>query len=483
MEAESKEAKNYRQPRCQCRKCLSNRGNDSKFILMKYQARNGHLSAKDSFRHSCGNGAVRCNQRRQDILLHEGFRISVPLQLFQAEPYLEIRRSMTETNTSSGENDDDTDNMVVRMRKLISDYIHFEENIPQKTISGRNHFSLVGASRASALTTLGQCLTAQYPAHIGNIRRHVFQMDVMRSFHERSKSKAHDEMNQQNQFTQLTRRQKMMLLAQSGLSGVLVSKLMHGQGVDTLNQFFRSPKLLRAAHIITTRSHDANACEVLADNRYGCFIRLKGGTIPVIDQSEVSCKMEWVVRTYPDIIVRIESDISKLKRGFVSIDHIFKNAEYTEFIRNWLGIYQYYTRFYQIMNLPELNHMMVFTASCPKLLEMDFARCLGYSPFVRTFRKKIREFSNEGILSAFLTFIKIEPRMANEFLTPSLSTKRQTNSKSDIDNYVPSRCPILGPVKKEFQDFIPRLGDMSWDICRKWGGQIFKDIPGAWSGM
>jgi hypothetical protein len=117
---------------------------------------------------------------------------------------------------------------------------------------------------------------------------------------------------------------------------------------------------------------------------------------------------------------------------------------------------------------------MTFLAMCPQLIDFDLGRIFGISNLFQVSRRKMLEFSKGGVIAAFLAFIKIEPRMANQFLTPCLSSDRQSNSPEDIHNYVPSKCPILGTLKQEYQEFIPRLGDMTSDICRKTGCHIFQ---------
>lgn len=458
----------YRNPRCQCMKCLLNRGNTYPMILAKFEARNKHLSEVDPVRHPCGNGAMGLYQRRQAIASLHGFLISLPLEQVQAASYLDFPKGQKQSQPKVVSVD-----WVESKKRLIADYLAHENTIAMDLISGQNHFSLVCASRASALTVLNQCLQSCYPSIHYSIQRTILPME-MKGWHEKSKWNAHDVMSRSTVFTQLTHLQRRMVLAQSGLMGVLVSKLMTTNNVLRTQMMYYSPKILRACRIITTRVHDDKACEILANNRYGNFVK-KNLVISPIDEKNLPEQMEWLCKKYPDIIGQIESDITQLKRGLISINVIFENAEYTDFIQKWLGVFKYFCNQLAV-NFQKLNEMNRFIASTPKLSQMDFGRCLGYAKFVKALRLKLRNFANDsGSISSFLTFIKVDPRLANEGITLELSPKNHTNSEYEIGNHVPSRCPMLGPLKKQYQDFIPRLGDISWDGCRRMDGLLYKD--------
>jgi hypothetical protein len=452
-------------PRCHCIKCLSYRGNDQQSILSKFQAKNGHLSVADPFRHPCGNGAIGLIQRRQPIALFHGFLISLPYQQEQAGSYLDFSGGRPQPQGWDVE-------WLESRKRLVEDYRDHEDKIDKPMIGGRNHFSLVCASHASGLTLLNQCLQSSYPIIHFNIQRKILPIE-MNEWREKSKCNAHDVMNRSNVFTNLTHLQRQMVLVQSGYTGKLVSQLMNAH-TEMKRQMIRSSTILHAGRMVANRVHNTNACEILADNRYGILTR-RPLKIFLVEEKDLSDLIDWLVQMYPRIIAQLESDIAQLKRGLISINVIYENAEYTEFIQNWLSVFK---KFCNIPNFDfqKLNQMNRFIASTPKLSQMEMSRCLGYSQFLKQMRIKMREMANQsGSISSFLAFIKIEPRLAEECVMLELSTKNHTNSEFEISNHVPSRCPVLGPLKKQYQDFIPRLGDIAWDVCRRWDGIIYKD--------
>lgn len=451
-----------RNPRCHCMNCLLDRGNDPQSILSKFEAKNGHLSVVDPFRHPCGNGAIGLFQRRRPIELFHGFLISQPYQQEQAGSYLDF--------SGGGPQPQGWDVEWLESRKrLVDDYRHHEDKIDKPMIGGRNHFALVCASHASGLTLLNQCLQSSFPTIHFNIQRKILPIE-MNEWREKSKCNAHDVMNRSNVFTNLTHLQRQMVLVQSGFTGKLVSHLMNAH-IEMKEQMIRSSTILHAARMVANRVHNTNACEILADNRYGIFAR-RPLKITLVEEKDMSDLIDWIVQRYPKIIAQLESDIAQLKRGLISINIIYENAEYIEFIQNWLSVFKNFCNIPKI-DFQKLNQMNRFIASTPKLSQMELSRCLGYSQFVKQMRIKMREMANQsGSISSFLAFIKIEPRLAEECVMLELSAKNHTNSEFEIHNHVPSRCPVLGPLKKKYQDFIPRMGDIEWDVCRSMGGII-----------
>jgi hypothetical protein len=451
--------------RCQCMHCLSFRGNWPSMILSKYKARNSHLAAIDAFRNECGNGFIEASKRRKVIVSIGSFDFSVPITYQKAPSYVSLKDSPPESCSSQEVSEEWTENM----RKHISDYIEWETKMQEKSIATQNHFSLICASRASMLDALYTRLMNMYPHRWFYGQRFLID-DTIRPHFQKTKANAHNEINRSSIFTQLTRLQRIMLLSHGGLSGVLISKL-----IQDPSDCIGTSKLFQSAKLIANRSKNANACEILADNRFGIFKRkiTRDYVIPKYDLAQTEEAIEWIKPVYPEIILRMHADVKALKRGFISIETIHSNKEYTEFILKWLGVFAYFVKSSnRWVVFPEITNFMTFLAICPQFIDFDLGRALGLSSLFQVSRRKMLEFSKGGIIAAFLAFIKIEPRMANQFLAPRLSTDRQTNSPEDIQNYVPSKCPVLGPLKQEYQDFIPRLGDMTSDICRRTGCHI-----------
>jgi len=436
-------------------------------ILSKYQARNSHLATTDAFRSECGNGFIDTSKRRKVIVSNGSFDFSVPITYKKAPSYVSLKDTPPENCSSQEISEEWTENM----RKHISDYIEMESKMQEKSIATRNHFSLICASRASMLDALYTRLMSMYPQRWFYGQRFIID-DTIRPHFQKTKADTHIEMNRSSIFTQLTRQQRIMLLSQNGLSGVLISKLIRDPS-DCIG----NPKLFQSAKLIANRSKNANACEILADNRFGIFKRkiTYDKVIPKYDLAQTEETIEWIKQAYPEIISRMHADVKALKRGFISIDTIHSNKEYIQFILKWLGVFAYFVKSSNHwLILSEITNFMTFLATCPQFIEFDLGRALGLASLFQVSRRKMLEFSKGGIIAAFLAFIKIEPRMANQFLAPRLSTDRQTNSPEDIHNYVPSKCPILGQLKQEYQDFIPRLGDMTLDICRRTDCIIYK---------
>ena len=456
-------------------------------IMAEYTNQNGHLAKNDPLRHECGNGVVE--QSRFPVLIQGHFCVSTPnpsaplpylkinggvvypfgqpLQLGEVRNDIKFRKSF---KTPEGMT-------IPNYRRLIEDFQLNHEMIGTYSFAFPRHMALAMASQSSTC-----CVLEKSGIHF----EHGFI--TTKRFHD-AKIYLHDKF-QITRFTDMSGLQKDMVLAHSGIAGILISRLFNPEWylVQQHKQTYKNH--VKYQQFSTNYLHSKKECEIFADNRYGEMVRKNEETI-VYENIPIEKALEETRALYRITMPNIMDRIQKFKRGFLNLDDIH-SKEFRQLILLWS--YCVKKRMLLQKTFPEetriscINKLMEIAAEFPLLYSTEMLKvysqnhlllvkksidlCLYFSSNAKTI--DLVTDSAVGCRSAFLAFAAIEPRMVDEYLAPRLAIcGYDGNDRQEAhDNHIPSRCPIFGKLVQKYRDHMPRTGDCQWDICRKNGGAI-----------
>lgn len=486
--------------------------------LAEYTERNGHLATADPQRHACGNGAVE--SRRHCILTHKDFCVHTP-NPSAPMPYMTTDGgSITHVvgrPTRPGEvrNDDKfrdsfktPEGMTVQdYRRLIDDYHIHQEQIDTPFAAFPRHHALAMASLSSTCATLELGLWATRKTGLG-LGDRAFDLGstpmqlrtdstayFQRAF---GKAKQHAQNPAEiTRFTEMSGMQRNMVLAHSGITGLVISRLFSPQYNQT------HMMCVKQSRIVARRVHSTEECEILADNRYGKAEKYVGN--PDLMYANILSRMMPDFKTqtletaraelrvlYSREIQNILGLIRRLKRGLINADEIRAMPEYHRMYSLWMYYLKAVMSKHQVGDeelrvklvvdvigvaaefplMYSTEMLSIYSRASAKLVKVAIKSalrmCANGGPINRTMTTSI------GCRAGILAFAAVEPRMVDQYLVPQLSIcgfDGNDNSEA-LQNHVPSRCPIFGELRKKFQVHMPRTGDCEWEICRKNGGKI-----------
>lgn len=501
--------------------------------LAEYTERNGHLAKHDPLRHACGNGAVE--KRRYCLLSYRSFCVHAPNPSHPL-PYMETHgggvwpfgrpklpgevkhdeRFCQAFKTPEG--------MTIQdYERLIDDYHHHHEMMNTPFAAFSRHHMLAMASLSSTCATLESRLweTKRTGFLIGS---NNFQTDpnsslvnyspnvspannVLNSnayFHRAfvvAKKHAHD-LFQITRFTQMTRLQRNMVLAHSGIAGILISRLFMPTSLP-YEQYAHTHKMhVKQSRLIARRVHSKQESEIFADNRYGKADKhdppasaTSEPSIIVDTTTTVDAARVELREIYSNEIHAFMDMIRVMKRGFLNSDKIISIHSFQRMIKLWIYCTKKLMAIQQQFNtetkIKSVVDIMSIAAEFPLLYSSEILSISSNSiaNLIKTsIAAFIRMSSNEethigypeqGCRAGLLAFAAVEPRMVDQYLAPRLMICGfDGNDRQEaLQNHVPSRCPFFGELRKKFQVHMPRTGDCEWELCRKNGGKIKSFIP------
>jgi len=388
-------------------------------------------------------------------------------------------------------------------KEVVIEQYYFHENAsnvkklaPGQSIqkSFPHHHCLMKASLSSTQTILDyKCLHRSYAR-----ATYVFQPEWIVSSTD-ALARIHDDKNK-TPFTELTAYQKNHLTAQSAMAGLLVSRLF---GFSSAKP--HTIKCLKKHADITARCiHSALACEYLIGNRYYYNLpavlsqeKFNIGRLPIekmlhnikaedatydkIQESRVQ-----LIELYNSNIERLEDAVKQFRRGFLSIQTIREDSEYKKMLKMFWMLQTQCMKYREVsessmsarQTFCERNDIafdrrsiqvmicnLVFScqAICPRLFAYEnvhlFDDCSGsYARYVHVTKAKQFEMCNQGLVSAFLTFSAIEPKIVCSTLAPHME-ECKTHHPYNFSEYafhIPSRDATFGPLLSKHRVHIPR---------------------------
>ena len=302
--------------------------------------------------------------------------------------------------------------------------------------------------------------------------------------------------------------QKHHLTALSGMSGLLVMRLL----TPMTPQFNSLKTKKKHAEITQKYIHSALAPEYLVGNRYYriLFSPLSGlnafigkdpnhpvGFLDCDYKSRLTaesitpdaiCATQDVLRQlYNANIGRLRMMVQQYKRGFVSRDTI---REDPEFVKMMTAFWRLASQLLKIKNDFEaqaanpLTQMwfssrknarritMVSVVNepgviAPGLYDYDIAHIFdnarsSYAIYIQTVKSTWLRIAGDGSNASFLAFAAIEPTMVTEDYAPKIGgnlAEYHGLSLMSCANYIPSRDPVFGALRKRHQCHMIRTAD------------------------
>jgi hypothetical protein len=390
--------------------------------------------------------------------------------------------------------------------QMLEDY-YFNEDVSniKKLPKGQGiqksfpqHHCLMRASLSSAQSILDdKCLHRSYATTAATCM-HLFHPERIDSTC--AVARVHSTNKENNTpFTKLTAHQKKYLIAQSGMAGLLVSRLF---GVS-----FAKPHtikwLKKHADITANYIHSAFASECLIGNRYYYNLpqllsqeRFTVGTLPDEKKlanmkaedatyDKIQESQSHLVAMYNSNIKRLENAVKQFRRGFLSLEEIRKDSEFTEMLEMFWMLQTQCMKYRQVTEsgisaqqaFCERNNMtfdrrsiqimlcnLVFScqAICPKLFSYEIVHLFDnnnstYATYATTTKSKQLELSNQGLVSAFLAFSAFEPNMVSTMLAPHIE-HRESQDNHDFSacaNHIPSRDAVFGQLLLKHRVHVP----------------------------
>lgn len=365
---------------------------------------------------------------------------------------------------------------------------HFETALPR-------HYAMIAASRQprqfSSLTHLQtSSLRASATAHSKS----------------RARVRVHT-LSDITPFTELTVRQKGVVIAHSALAHLVVKKLA---GV-----FYAKPHerrvALKHADIIASFISSALACEYLVGNRYyrnlptilASEIYIVGSgkntrtycaqlTLADVTPAKIQENEEAFQVIYDANIDRLESCVEQYERGFVSLKTLRTDPEFVKMFAKFLEL-NFQTIKWRSLSQARITaaaaaaHMsssaqrssdkeyaegiigcrQIFRIQCrfARLCQYRIAHIFDNSNFsfaglLRAARTSQLRLCNDGLSSALLTFAAIEPRMVTTEMVPRLSLNYIACDVSSAANQIQSRDPVFGGLLTKHRHHIPTANQL-----------------------
>ena len=368
---------------------------------------------------------------------------------------------------------------------------HFETALPR-------HYAIVAASRQprqfSSLTDLqtSSLRASAATSHSSNSRARV---------------RVHT-LSDITPFTELTVRQKGVVIAHSALAHLVVKKLA---GVFRAKPYERRVAL-EHADIIASFISSALACEYLVGNRYyrnlptilASEIYIVGSgentrtycktlTLADVTPAKIQENEEAFQVIYDANIDRLESCVEQYERGFVSLKTLRSDPEFVKMFTKFLEL-NFQTIKWRSLSQDRITaaaaaaHMsssaprssdneyaegiigcrQIFKIQCrfARLCQYRIAHIFDNSNFsfaglLRASRTSQLRLCNDGLSSALLTFAAIEPRMVTTEMVPRLGLNYLAcGDVSSAANHIQSRDPVFGSLLAKHRHHIPTANQL-----------------------
>lgn len=360
----------------------------------------------------------------------------------------------------------------------ISEYYHAESKKTKTPVYPRHHALIL-----AALSSSSKLVSQAFPATIVS----GYERPLL--------------TQQQQMFTTplTSTYQKGHLTALSGMTGLLVTRLL----MPTTPQIISLKTKKKHAEITQQYIHSALAAEYLLGNRYyrrasvttttplekekhpvgflDCDFKSKGAA--AVDNAT----QEELHQLYNANIARLSFMIQQYKRGFVSRDTIREDPEFVRMMSAFWRLARQHmnmkdefeaqaanplTRMWFSLrkNARRLTMVSIVAETAvlnPGLYDYDVAHIFdnasgSYVNYIHTVKSTWVRLAGDGSNASFLAFAAIEPTMVTEDHAPRIGgnpAEYHGLSLMSCANYIPSRDPIFGALKKRHSCHMLRTAD------------------------
>jgi hypothetical protein len=378
--------------------------------------------------------------------------------------------------------------------RIITDYYHQENTSYMKSNENQYIQKAFPRHHALILSAMGSASKLASPT---TMTSRTLTLTKMNNATARARTRIHNPRHVTH-FTEISsKNQKDHLTALSGITGLLVKRLLGGVlHASTSNASVKPAK--KYTEIMNRYIHSALACEQLIGYRY--YYNLKSmryngpignknifriGGLAEQDMTEHAIKTTRaeLCELYNANIDRLLKLVQSYKHGYVNINRI---REDPAFVKMFTVFWHYNHQVSRLMfdfetyvkvNCPSriekidaariaiLYNIPEMVALVPRLYNYDIVHLFdceiqSFANFVKTIKHKMLTFAYDGFIAAFLSFAAVEPRMVTEDYAPKLGwRKNRTFQLQDCINYIPSRDPIYGALRVKHLAHIPRTAD------------------------
>ena len=304
--------------------------------------------------------------------------------------------------------------------------------------------------------------------------------------------------------------QKHHLVSMSGLAGLLIARWTGVTGARA--HTIKTAK--KHAEITAKYAHSILACEFLVSNRYyrdlphllvsslstivgndNSTLRFTRMTPADVTPEIVAATKTELIETYTAQIDRLLDAVKQYKRGFMGIQAIRSDPEFTRLMCAYWRYCNQVTKLHQTFEQNRYDsgdsdgysdgddrgdgdrserfatrrfllasNVCSVVAMVPQLYNYDIVHLFdgasqGYARYVKTAKFTLVRLSNDGLTTAFLSFAVIEPQMVTAEMAPKHGTKYVTTSILSCANHIPSRDPLFGALRVKHRALIPRTAD------------------------
>lgn len=301
--------------------------------------------------------------------------------------------------------------------------------------------------------------------------------------------------------------QKHHLVSMSGLAGLLIARWTGVTGARA--HTIKTAK--KHAEITAKYTHSVLACEFLVSNRYyrdlphllvsslstivgndNSTLRFTRMTPADVTPEIVAATKTELIETYAAQIDRLLDAVKQYKRGFMGIQAIRSDPEFTRLMCAYWRYCNQVTKLQQNFEQSRYDsgdsdgddrgdrsdrserfatrrfllasNVCSVVAMVPQLYNYDIVHLFdgasqGYARYVKTAKNTLVRLSNDGLTTAFLSFAVIEPQMVTAEMAPKHGTKYVTTSILSCANHIPSRDPLFGALRVKHRALIPRTAD------------------------
>jgi len=371
--------------------------------------------------------------------------------------------------------------------KIIAKYYQDEDSNAPQTQQGPYHLVFNKASERHYAQTCGSMFSCskQLQAQIQYLKG-FFQMPENSSpvgvYH-------HDQFSNTHFAGVTTLKQKHFLASQSGLAGLVISRLLcfKQRGVT----HFRSD--IQHAQKLSRYIHSEFSSELLVGNRY--FYRLPqlicaDYPIQVVGSNNKRCKeliptdqlsttnineiKSLFVELYQKHVGQLDLSINLFKRGMMSLCEIRENPNFVQL----LTYFWYYTKALMtvqnqivgfdnengIKRILAISDLCAIAVLVPRLFSYDVAHIFdnstqAFSRFVKSTKETYIRLANDGLTAGFLAFAALEPDMISEHSCPLVQDNLMEFDLKSHANYISKRDPVFGPLRQRFAQYIPKRKD------------------------
>ena len=382
-------------------------------------------------------GTLDPNPNRIILSTYRGFRISIP-------------SSSTIPKTF------EHDKVITDYHNYIDDYYQHNDNIVKRELAFPYHHSLI---QLSLLLSSKRFIHSAYGMYRPCNRQAIHSTKPLTAI------------------TMLKFRQRATLLGFSGITGLLIPRLL-GHAPYWQQHTFES----MGTHIVR-RIHSPIACEIMLDNRYSHFITEKNA-LYCCELNDVPInKARRELRTvYYDghTLASLKKDIADFKRGKISINVIYNNQTYRYLYTYWFYCLSESMSYHNQTDtdrrkkyLPrestfqKTKRIIRIITEFSEMLSPDIVFIMKTNRLAYTIKNTQLRLSKDGCFAAFLAFSKLEPAMIDDMMAPIIGTQYTCIDKNEVKtNWIPSKDRVFGKLLLKYRDHLPTTANVANIICR-----------------